>query len=450
LTVDDADLTLQSVDSTINAHTRRCLAAIAASGGEGSRTFTQVYAQSALTEADAADQRHQRGTALSRVDGSAVAVKDLFDVAGQTTWAGSMVLRDAPAAVADAPAVASLRRGGSVIVGKTNMTEFAYSGLGLNPHFGTPANPYRRAVQRRIPGGSSSGAAIAVTDGMADIGLGTDTGGSVRIPAALCGLVGWKPSARRISLAGVWPLAPTFDSVGVIARSVNVCIDTDAVLAEAMSMAAPPPLNRLRLARVRGYIETELDSEVADAYESAILRLARAGVQIVDLNIPSLERVPRELPGVTMPTYEAFRTHEKLLAQCAEAYDPRVRYRLELGRRISAEEYAAAASVRKELQRAATDALQDFDAWLLPTVAIVAPPFAVFDSDERYLAINRKVLRNASLINFLDGCAITLPCHEGDSPPVGLSIAGLQVRDARVLAIAKSLEPIVRMAAPGE
>ena len=431
------------MNSTINAHTQRCLAAIAASGGEGARTFTQVYAQSAVAAAEAADRRLERGTALSRIDGSVVAVKDLFDIAGQTTWAGSMVLRNAPAATVDAPAVASLRRGGAVIVGKTNMTEFAYSGLGLNPHFGTPANPYQRAVLRRIPGGSSSGAAIAVTDGMADIGLGTDTGGSVRIPAALCGLVGWKPSARRISLTGVWPLAPTFDSVGVIAHSVGVCIDTDAVLVEALPVTASPPLNRLRLARLRGYIETELDPEVADSYESALRRLADAGVRIVDVSIPALERMPRELPGVTMPTYEAFRTHEKLLAECADAYDPRVRNRLELGRGISAEQYAAAAAVRQELQRTVAKALQEFDAWVLPTVAVVAPPFAAVDSDEHYLAINRKVLRNTSLINFLDGCAITLPCQQENAPPVGLSIAGLDVRDARVLAIAQSLEPIV-------
>lgn len=424
-------------------HTERCLAAIAEPSGEGARTFTQVYAQSALADADAADRRRQRGESSSPIDGRVVAVKDLFDVAGQITWAGSVVLRDAPAANADAPAVAQLRRAGAVIIGKTNMTEFAYSGLGLNPHFGTPANPYQRSHQPRIPGGSSSGAAIAVTDGMADIGLGTDTGGSVRIPAALCGMCGWKPTARRISLAGVWPLAPSFDSVGVIARDLETCIAADGVLAAPLPAAAATPLNRLQIARLRGYIETELDPEVSGAYERAIQRLTDAGVSITDISVPELERMPRELPGVIMPTYEAFHTHERLLDRYAQAYDPRVLARLELGRCISAEQYEAAGAIRKRLQRAAAEALQTFDAFLLPTVAVVAPPFDVFDSDERYLAINRKILRNTSLINFLDGCAITLPCHAEGVAPVGLSVTGIGLTDARVLAVARALESSV-------
>ena len=425
-----------------SAHTERCLTAIAAPDGEGARAFTQIYAEAAAAEALAADRRQRSGQLLSRIDGAVVAVKDLFDVAGQTTWAGSVVLRNESAAAADAPAVASLRRAGTVIVGKTNMTEFAYSGLGLNPHFGTPANPFQRHVKRRIPGGSSSGAAIAVTDGMADIGLGTDTGGSVRIPAALCGLVGWKPTARRIPLTGVWPLAPNFDSVGVIAHSVALCADADAVLAPMPAVAALP-VDRVQLARLRGYIETELDPEVERAYEDALGRMRDAGVQIVDVAIAELERMPRELPGVTMPTYEAFHVHEQLLARAADAYDPRVRARLELGRGITAEQYATAAMVRQALQVAAAAALHAFDGFLLPTVAIIAPPFDAIDSDERYLAINRKVLRNPSLLNFLDGCAISLPCQPRASAPVGLSIAGLGVSDARILAVAQTLEPIV-------
>ena len=241
------------------AAARRCLAAIAAPDGEGSRTFTQVYSESALRAADDADRRHSQGSDLSPIDGTVVAVKDLFDVRGETTWAGSVALRDEPPAVTDALSVARLRLGGAVIIGKTNMTEFAYSGLGLNPHSDTPANPFERALLRRIPGGSSSGAAVAVADGMADIGLGTDTGGSVRIPAALCGLVGWKPTARRISLAGVWPLAPTFDSVGVIAKRVRVCADADTVLTATAAVAKPLALPQLRLGRFADMWRTTLD-----------------------------------------------------------------------------------------------------------------------------------------------------------------------------------------------
>ena len=436
-------LTAVTAKDASQAAAKRSLAAITAAGGEGTRTFTQVYASSAQGEAAAADQRRNTGSQLSRIDGAVVAVKDLFDVQGQITWAGSLVLRESPAAIADAAAVARLRQGGAVIVGKTNMTEFAYSGIGLNPHFGTPANPYARAVLRRIPGGSSSGAAVAVADGMAQIGLGTDTGGSVRIPAALCGLVGWKPTARRISLDGVWPLAPSFDSVGVIAETVRICADADAVLAGTSAASAKTLVAGLRMGRLRGYVESDLETAVSRAYERAVGRLSAAGVEILDVSVPALERVLREQPGVTITAYEAFRTHATLLDRSPDLYDPRVRSRLELGRSITCDQYVVAAKVRQELQRAAAQALGSFDAWILPTVTMLAPPFAALDSDEAYVAINRALLRNTSLVNLLDGCAMTLPCHERAEPPVGLSIASMGVRDAQVLALAQAVEPIV-------
>jgi aspartyl-tRNA(Asn)/glutamyl-tRNA(Gln) amidotransferase subunit A len=428
---------------TATSRTEHCLAEISAPEGEGTRTFTQVYAEDALRGAAAADGRHRDHSPLSRLDGSVVAVKDLFDVAGQATWAGSVALRHAPAAAADAPVIARLRQAGAVIVGKTNMTEFAYSGLGLNPHFGTPANPFERASTRRIPGGSSSGAAVAITDGMADIALGTDTGGSVRIPAALCGVTGWKPTARRLSLAGVWPLSPTFDSVGVLAPNVASCIDADVILSGEILSIDAPSISGLRLARLRAYVETDLDEQVARSYEATLGRLKDAGALILDVEVPELERIPGEQPGVIMPTYEAFHTHAKLLEPLGHLYDPRVRQRLEMGRQISPERYASAAAIRRELQQAAARALRAYDAFLLPTVAVIAPPIGVFDSDERYLALNRRVLRNTSLLNFLDGSAITLPCHAPGTAPVGLSVAALGVRDARVLTVARAVEAVV-------
>jgi aspartyl-tRNA(Asn)/glutamyl-tRNA(Gln) amidotransferase subunit A len=433
---------------TSDAVTRGCLAAIAAADGEGALTFTQVYRETALAEAAAADRRRKEGSPLSAIDGMVIAVKDLFDVQGQITWAGSRVLQTRPPAGADAPAVARLRQGGGVIIGKTSMTEFAFSGIGLNPHFGTPANAYGRGTLRRIPGGSSSGAAVAVSDGMAEIGLGTDTGGSVRIPAALCGLVGWKPTARRISLEGAWPLAPSFDSVGVIAGSVRLCAETDAVLtnlsaADIVSATQSPSANRLRIARLGGYVETELDPVVARRYELAIERLAEAGVRIVELDIPELGEVPRQQPGVIMTTYEAFQTHVALLDIYGDLYDPRVRSRLELGRPITRQQYDAAATLRHKLQLAFGKALQGFDACVYPTVKITAPPFSAFESDADYVAINRGLLRNTSLLNLLDGCALTLPCHQDGEPPVGLSLAGPGGADLRILGIAQTLAPVV-------
>jgi aspartyl-tRNA(Asn)/glutamyl-tRNA(Gln) amidotransferase subunit A len=440
------DLVAGRATGGVGAALERCLSAIAAPMGEGARTFTQVYPASARAEAAAADRRRAAGMALGPLDGCVVAVKDLFDVVGEPTWAGSVVLREARAAGADATAVSRLRQAGAIIIGKTNMTEFAYSGVGLNPHFGTPANPYARASVRRIPGGSSSGAAIAVADAMADIGLGTDTGGSVRIPAALCGLVGWKPTARRVSRQGVWPLGPSLDSVGVIANDVRACADADRVLAEAEPDLEEVATTRLRLGRLRGYVESEVEPEVWQAYERALQRLTRADVTLVDIEVPALERVRREQPGVTLLGYQAFHVHAALLTQCPERYDPRVKSRLELGRAITEEQYVHAQAVRAEVQEMAASALQPFDAWLLPTVTRVAPPIAALESDEGYLGINRALLRNTSLINFLDGCAMTLPCHARSQAPVGLSIAALGGRDAHVLSIAKALEAILNSA----
>ena len=427
---------------------RRCLAAIAATEGEGALAFTQVYEQTAYVEASAADRRREQDSPLSTIDGTIVAVKDLFDVQGHTTWAGSRVLQNAPPASADAPAVARLRLAGGVIIGKTNMTEFAFSGIGLNPHFGTPANLYGRSALRKIPGGSSSGAAVAVSDGMAEIGLGTDTGGSVRIPAALCGLVGWKPTARRISLEGVWPLAPTFDSVGVIAGSVRRCAEADAALTAAAasdsgSATESPAASRLCIARLGGYVESDLEPVVAQSYERALKRLSAAGVRIVELDMPELEQVPRQQPGVTMTTYEAFQTHAALLDKYGQLYDPRVRSRLEPGRRITRAQYQAAAEIRQHLQVAFGKALQGFDACVCPTVKMTAPPFSAFECDADYIAINRALLRNTSLFNLLDGCALTLPCHEGSEPPVGLSLASAGGSDLTLLTVARTVEPIV-------
>src|SRR5579864_3980633 len=221
------------------------LARIADPAGEGARTFTRVYADRARAAADAQDQLRNAGYAASLLAGLPVSIKDLFDVAGEQTLAGSKALDDRPPAARDAPVVARLRAAGAVLIGRTNMTEFAFSGVGINPHFGTPGNPHDR---RLIPGGSSSGAAVSVGDGAAIVAIGSDTGGSVRIPAALCGIVGFKPTKRRIPRGGVIPLSTTLDSIGPLANSVGCCAIADAVMAgEAPSAPAPWPALGLRL-----------------------------------------------------------------------------------------------------------------------------------------------------------------------------------------------------------
>src|SRR5438128_2908329 len=265
------------------------LARIADAGGEGGRASTKVHAQGALLAADASDRFRKEGVVPSALAGLPVSIKDLFDIAGEVTTAGSKILRDAPPATADAVAVARLRAAGAVVIGRSNMTEFAFSGIGINPHYGTPANPYDRG-RRRIPGGSSSGAAVSVADGMAAFALGTDTGGSVRIPAALCGIAGFKPPRHRVPLDGALPLATPLDSVGPLAPTVECCTTVFQILAgEEPRPPAAAALPGLRLGIPKNYMLEDLDIEVMQAFASAIERLARRGAKPVELAVPEFD-----------------------------------------------------------------------------------------------------------------------------------------------------------------
>ena len=280
--------------------TEQALDRIAAPDVEGSRACLSVYAVAARAAADAADARRAAGRALGPLDGVVITIKDLFDVQGEVTRAGSVVLaRTGDKATADAPAVARLRAAGAVIVAKTNMTEFAFSGVGLNPHFGTPGNPFDRA---RIPGGSTSGGAVACADGIGTIAIGTDTGGSTRIPAALCGLTGWKPTARRIPLSGVHPLSPSLDSVGCMARSVAECALADAVLAAtSCEPLQPAELRRLRIGLLQGPVLSELDDQVTRRFSAALQRLAAAGCSDVRVSALSHMDAVNQRGGLAPP-----------------------------------------------------------------------------------------------------------------------------------------------------
>ena len=428
-------------DFDILGRLRTCLARASDPAGEGARAFTQLFAETAHAEAVAAQERLSNGASLGPLDGMIVSVKDLFDVCGAVTTAGSLVLRSEQPAERDARAVALARRAGSVLIGKTGMTEFAYSGVGWNPHYGTPLNPYGRDVGR-VPGGSSSGAAVSVADGAADLALATDTGGSVRIPAALCGLVGWKPTASRISRAGAVPLSPSLDSVGVIARSLDACMAADTVLADRTpGGAAPSSAARPRLGVLRGLVQSELDTEVATAFDAALRRLHDSGIELVDIEMPELDRLVAGGVGAQIVAYEAFAYHRHMLSSHGAMYDPRVRRRIDGGEAISAEQYRAAIAARRLGAEAAARALDGLDGWLMPTVPIVAPPLSACDSDDEFFRINGLLLRNTAIINFIDGCAVTLPCpRPAQSLPVGISLAGLGSRDAEVLACARMVE----------
>ncbi|RMX15738.1 amidase [Vandammella animalimorsus] len=410
--------------------------------GEGARAFTRIDRERALALALASDGLRAAGIVRSPLEGLPVSVKDLFDVAGQATTAGSAVLRQAPAATRNAPVIERLLAAGAVIVGRTNMTEFAFSGLGLNPHYGTPKNPWERATGR-IPGGSSSGAAVSVTDGMAALAIGSDTGGSVRIPSALCGLTGFKPTQRRVPTAGALPLSTSLDSIGPLAASVHCCALADAVLAgaDAQALPAPLPLAGARLAVPAQVALDDLDETVAAAFERALACLREAGARIHSLPVPEFAELAALHARGTLAGAEAWAWHRRLLAEQASGYDPRVRVRIEAGARMDAADYIALRAARQRWIAQVQARLAPFDALLMPTVPHIAPPIAALQADDAlYSQTNLLMLRNPTLINFLDGCALSLPCHAPGDAPVGLMLAGPALADARILGLGLSVE----------
>jgi aspartyl-tRNA(Asn)/glutamyl-tRNA(Gln) amidotransferase subunit A len=421
----------------------QCLARIADRAGEGERVFLKVHGDEALAAADFYDRLRTRGATPSPFAGVPISIKDLFDVAGDVTSAGSRVLRDAPAAARDAPCVARLRAAGFIPIGRTNMTEFAFSGLGINPHYGTPINPYDRGAAR-IPGGSSSGAAVSVTDAMAYGGLGTDTGGSCRIPAALCGIVGFKPTAYRVPTAGAFPLSTSLDSVGPLAATVACCVVLDAVLAgEPVVDVVPFPLSGLRLAVPQTTVLDGMEPAVARAFEAALAALRDAGAGIVDIPLRELSELPDINAKGGLPAAEAYAVHRALIAKAEKMYDPRVLIRILRGQEQDAADYIGLAEARKKFIRRLAAITAPYDALVMPTVPVTAPRLADLEADDAYRRVNFLVLRNPSIANFLDRCSISLPCHRAGDAPIGLMLIGEHGADRRLLAIAAALEEVV-------
>ena len=432
---------LASRKTTSQALVEDALTRIAAPSGEGARVFTRTHRESALAEAKASDALRAYGIVPSPLAGIPVSVKDLFDVAGDITRAGSKALADAAPAAADATVVRRLRQAGAIIVGRTNMVEFAFSGLGLNPHYGTPKNPWDRTTGR-IPGGSSSGAAVSVSDGMAAMGLGTDTGGSIRIPAALCGLTGFKPTARRIPKDGTFPLSTSLDSVGPIARSVACCALVDSVLAgEAPQVPPALPLKGLRLGVVQDYVLEDLDAGVAAAFGKALTRLSAAGASVTEVRFPALLRLPQINRKGGLVVAEAYAIHRDLIARRQADYDPRVASRILRGADVSADYYIELLNERAAMIAESARLSAPYDALLMPTVAMVAPAIAPLEADDQlYGKTNMAILRNPAAVNFLDGCALSIPCHAPGEAPVGLMVVGQAGEDRSLLAVGLALE----------
>jgi aspartyl-tRNA(Asn)/glutamyl-tRNA(Gln) amidotransferase subunit A len=328
-----------------------------------------------------------------------------------------------------------------VIVAKTNMSEYAFSGVGANPHYGTPGNPFDRA---RVPGGSTSGGAVAVADGMCEIAIGTDTGGSTRIPAALCGIVGWKPSRQRISTEGAFPLSFSLDSIGPMAKTVAECALADAVMAgDAPVPPEPASLSGLRFGILQGMPFDGIDATVSSAWGAATGRLGQAGVRLSDEQIPLIaEMVQVNTKGGLAPP-ESFSIHRERLARNGAGVDPNIRTRIERGGTVSAADYIWMLQARQKLVRAMDERMSGLDALILPTTPIVAPTIAEVAAPDEFGRKNAMLLRNTNLVNFFDLCAISLPLQRGSGLSCGLMLVARNGSDANLFGIATTVERLL-------
>ncbi|WP_095055212.1 amidase [Pseudomonas sp. Irchel s3b2] len=430
--------------TTSRALLETCLERALDPDGEGARTFLHIDVRGARLRADSVDAWRQKGQQMSPYAGLVVSVKDLFDVAGQVTAAGSWVLSSASPAHEDAFAVARLKAAGLIIIGRTNMSEFAYTGIGLNPHYGTPANPFERAL-KRIPGGSSSGAAISVTDGMAAAGLGTDTGGSCRIPAALTGISGFKPSASRVNGRGVFGLSKSLDSVGVLAPDAGCCAIIDSIVAGTdIRLPAEINLRGVKFGVPQTLVLDGLDQHVAQTYSAVLKRLHDAGAELREMALDELAEVATINRRGAIVAFEAYALHQEILRTRADQYDPNVRARIENGALYRQADYEDACNARRDWITRVQRRMQDVDLLICPTVPIIAPTFSQVADNRDFQHFNLLLLRNPMLANFLDGCSVSIPCHEPGTAPVGLMLIDRHGRDESLLSVAQSVQRLLR------
>lgn len=397
------------------------------------------------------DAQRKAGAPVPPLAGLAVSVKDVFDVAGEVTSAGSIVLADHPPAAADAPVVGRLRAAGAALMGHTNMTEFAFSGVGINPHHGTPVNPATARLDPipRIPGGSTSGGAVSVAGGAAWAALGSDTGGSIRIPAALQGLVGFKSTARRVPTAGSIPLSTTLDTACAITLSVRDAVRVHEIIAARSANLAGRTLRSLRFALPTTTLLDAMDSNVATAFSRATSALRSAGAAIEEIELPELAALSRLQVSGGFAAAEAWAWHRRLLETRAADYDPRVAARIRRGEAISAADYIDLFTARRAWIATMAERLRGYDALLSPTVPILAPALApLVEDDAAFHTANALLLRNPSVVNMLDGCALSLPCHAAGEFPVGLMVWAGALRDDSVLDASLAIEAALAQAIP--
>jgi len=429
-----------------------CLAAIDDPDGEGQRAFISTYHDRARQQADMVDYARKQGWAVPKFAGIPLSVKDLFDEAGIVTTAGSIVLKDAAPASQDAIVVARLKAAGFIVIGRTNMTEFAFSGLGTNAHYGTPRSPFERDPNNpkigRVAGGSSSGSAVSISDQMAVATIGSDTGGSTRAPAAFCGIVGFKPTTDRMPGAGIFPLSTSFDAAGPMGTSVDCCAMLDSLMAGKDGNAEPPfPVKNLRLAIPVGYLFDDLDDHVAQCFAAAIKALSTAGAIIEEMPIAPIEAMRPSNNTKSIVAAEAYALHrDRLESDAVAQYDPYIAHRLAGGHDISTTDYINMFAARKKVWADVQTMTQHFDALVLPTSPALPPTLDTLDSIAAKTTVNAHCLRNTSLSNYLDQPTITLPCHGAGTAPVGISLMGPRLHDRRLFAIAAGVEKILNAA----
>lgn len=409
--------------------------------GEGSKSFTKVYEEQAIASAKASDMLRHVGLKRSLIEGIPISIKDLFDYKGDITKSGSIALNNAKPAQKTALIIQRLIDSGAIIIGRTNMTEFAFSGLGLNPHYGTPASPWNRA-NRHIAGGSSCGAAVSVSDNMAIAAIGSDTGGSIRIPAAFCKLTGFKPSAYRIPAIGSMPLSHNLDSFGPIAKSVDCCHILDTILAgEYQQTLRKLNISSLRLLVPTNYVWNDADKEVIEVFYKKLDILKSLGIQIDIKTIPELEEISHITRLGGFVCADAWFYHQSLIGEKGEYYDPRVKSRIIYGKMQSAADYIELLNARKDWINRMQLVLEPYDALIMPTVPILPPTIKLLEEDEdSYIKYNRLVLRNPTIINYLDGCAFSLPCQNGENLPIGFMLASTNGQDSHLFNIAYTIE----------
>jgi aspartyl-tRNA(Asn)/glutamyl-tRNA(Gln) amidotransferase subunit A len=435
LTIEQAAEALEAGRTTSRALVEEALVQVAVEP----LAFIDLQAQAALASADAMDALRRAGRSPGRYAGIPVTIKDLFDQKGQVTLAGSVARKGEEAATANAPVVDRLLAAGLVILGRTNMSEFAFSGLGVNPHYGTPASAWDRKT-RRLPGGSSSGAGVAAAEGMGFGGLGSDTGGSCRIPAALNGIVGFKPTQKRVPLEGALPLSFTLDSIGPLARSVGCCQVLDGIIADTPTTPHSVPVRGLRLAVLRNYVEQGMEDAVAVAYQAALARLSTAGAVLTDIRVPEIDAIPAINAKGGFTASESWTWHHDLLDRKGEFYDPIIAPRIRRGAAMTAEDYISLQAARRNLIAAVAAKTAPFDAVLMPTVPLLPPPITAVDDPDEFTRINLLMLRNPTVGNFLDRCSISVPCHRPGEAPVGLMLMGAHGADEALFATASAVE----------